>query len=148
MEGFLRPSREIAVLVAQSLKIHVLESCVNGHCVLMEQFQRQSPEPVVQVVQTKRRDRPLVEILFVGGLCVKMEQFQKPNPEIAAQVAPRNEHLEIRTYHKENDTQNCRNFASEERGRVSSNDNKRIYSRQTRLQREHIFMNFNWPTRE
>ena len=33
-------------------------------------------------------------------------------------------------------------------GRVSSDDNYRVFSHVTRLQHEHIFMNFNCPTRE
>ena len=33
-------------------------------------------------------------------------------------------------------------------GRVSSDDNYRVCSRVSRLQREHRFMNFNCPTRE
>ena len=33
-------------------------------------------------------------------------------------------------------------------GRVSSEDEKRVCSRETRFQREHIFMNINCPTRE
>ena len=34
-------------------------------------------------------------------------------------------------------------FASFVSGRVSTNENHRDHSRQTRLQREHIFINFN-----
>ena len=33
-------------------------------------------------------------------------------------------------------------------GRVSSDDNYRVYSHGTRSQHEHSFMNFNCPTRE
>ena len=33
-------------------------------------------------------------------------------------------------------------------GRVSSEDEKRVCSSETRLQREHIIKNFNCPTRE
>ena len=33
-------------------------------------------------------------------------------------------------------------------GRISRDDQKRVYSRQTNLQREHIFKNFNCSSRE